>query len=282
MPEGPEIRRQTDLLIRLIGNKKFLGIHPYENCKYIYHEDIFSDAIDYPLKKITCKGKWFFIQFEGFWITAHHGMGGHWTDQKKKGDNNYHLKLYFGDVEKIGDKSKIRNLTKIYLNNTRFGKFEILTNEEVKEKMDGIAGGFIGDYILSLKEWINSLAKFTDRKMLHGIWLDGGKVCSGIGNYLRSEIMYEAGLHPATKLGDMNEQDRIRLYQIAKKVTERFYNGPKEWKVYGQPIDPEGRKVVKYKKSSRHIWFVEEKQKEPLWLIEKRQEALKRNTEFKW
>ena len=288
MPEGPEVRRQTDWLSSLIGEKKFLGIECLDGCKYDIDINRFNSALHKPLKRITCKGKWFFFEFdielnnkpndelnnelnndklelnkekhEGLWIAVHHGMGGHWADKKRKGDKNYHIRMFFADIEVNNGKEKARDMIKLYINNARFGQFEVLTTEEAHDKLDSLANGFIGEYILTEEQWTENLKRFTNRKSLYSIWEDQEKLCSGIGNYLRSEIMYEAKLYPFLTLGQLSEQQKIDLYKIAKKVVERFYSGEKVFKVYGQDKDSEGNEVVKTTKNNRKIWWVKEVQ----------------------
>ena len=59
-----------------------------------------------------------------------------------------------------------------------------------------------------------------DRRALKHLLLDQSFL-SGIGNYLRSEILFEANLHPDTRLGKLSQPKKSELALISRKITER-------------------------------------------------------------
>ena len=59
-----------------------------------------------------------------------------------------------------------------------------------------------------------------DRRALKHLLLDQSFL-SGIGNYLRSEILFEANLNPDTRLGKLSQPKKSELALIARKITER-------------------------------------------------------------
>ena len=59
-----------------------------------------------------------------------------------------------------------------------------------------------------------------DRRALKHLLLDQSFL-SGIGNYLRSEILFEANLHPDTRLGKLSQAEKSELALISRKITER-------------------------------------------------------------
>jgi endonuclease VIII len=64
-------------------------------------------------------------------------------------------------------------------------------------------------------------ARFA-RRPLGVLLLDQGFL-AGIGNYLRSEILFVAGLHPDAKLGDLLADTKQRLARAALAITRRAY-----------------------------------------------------------
>lgn len=62
---------------------------------------------------------------------------------------------------------------------------------------------------------------FQNRK-LTTLLLDQGFV-SGIGNYLRSEIMFYAGVNPKKKLKQYSEEEKDKLAKATYKLTQRSY-----------------------------------------------------------
>ena len=54
--------------------------------------------------------------------------------------------------------------------------------------------------------------------------MDQRSIVSGIGNYLLSEIMYEAGLDPDVKVSDLNDEDITRLFNSINIIINKSYN----------------------------------------------------------
>ena len=60
------------------------------------------------------------------------------------------------------------------------------------------------------------------RRMLGGLLLDQGFL-GGVGNYLRSEILYYAGIDPDRRPLDLDDDERLRFARAALTVTRRAY-----------------------------------------------------------
>ncbi|WP_235937483.1 endonuclease VIII [Marinobacter caseinilyticus] len=86
------------------------------------------------------------------------------------------------------------------------------------------------------------LAIFDDRRFrgrsLGGLLLDQGFV-AGIGNYLRSEILFEARLAPALRLRDLDDGARRRLAEAILTLIQRAYT------LKGVTNDPKKAKQLK-------------------------------------
>ena len=61
------------------------------------------------------------------------------------------------------------------------------------------------------------------RRQLSGLLLDQGFL-AGVGNYLRSEILFSAGISPYRKTGSLTEDERHRLARSAIEITALAYH----------------------------------------------------------
>ena len=87
------------------------------------------------------------------------------------------------------------------------------------------------------------------------------KNLAGVGNYLKSESLYQANIDPRQTLEDIDEEILWHLYSIIRSISQESfeshgasfhsYQGPKgekgshgfTFKVYGQKKDPNGHIV---------------------------------------
>ena len=60
------------------------------------------------------------------------------------------------------------------------------------------------------------------RRALGALYLDQGFL-AGNGNYLRSEVLYFSGLHPARRPADLDDAARERLARETLRVARRSY-----------------------------------------------------------
>ena len=86
------------------------------------------------------------------------------------------------------------------------------------------------------------------------------KYFSGVGNWIRAEILYECKIAPNRKLGDLTDSDVKHLYHWSIKILKDAYKvkgltisnyidpegnyGTYKVKVYMQKTDPLGHKVI--------------------------------------
>lgn len=98
------------------------------------------------------------------------------------------------------------------------------------------------------------------------------KYISGIGNYLRSDIMYNARIDPKKITGDITDDELTRLYNSSKLVIKNAYDsmgargdyvdlfgnyGKYEHLAYGRSYDSLGNKVESFNdKNNRKVWYV--------------------------
>lgn len=227
-----------------------------DKIRYLYHK----------LKGVTSKGKKILFIFDSFIIGCSLGMEGHWGYIPR--NNLKHTKI-------ILDFSG----TKIYFDDTRcFGRVSFLNN---KEQVNDFLK-HVGIDLLRERNWITDekwLSEFKNKK------LRNKEVCdflleqqrfSGIGNYLRAEILFDARISPFRKLGDLSENEILQLKVSTFKIIDEAYKGygltiatystPSgvkgiyECKVYGKQ-SVEGYPVIKEKTKDRAIHYCPDLQK---------------------
>lgn len=259
MPEGPEVKTIVDSLNQILCGssiEKVSGISKDLDIEKI------NSFLPLSVKKVGCKGKQIYIELDNDWYILNHlMMSGYWSIQPDK-----YTRLTF-EYKKEGKESKI------YFNDVRkFAKTYFLTKKEALTILDDIGEDFLNDNIKEEK-FISNLKK-CGKKYLVKCLMDQRSICSSIGNYLLSEILHRANIHPESKC---SEVDGKKLYNSCKEVITESYDAKgvskKDYKdvdgekgsyynclrVYEKTKDEKGRKVVKIKgKHSRSIYYVPE------------------------
>lgn len=221
-----------------------------------------------PLKinNINCKGKFIWFEFENdwsAWITF--GMTGRFTLNENLNHNNVSFvfnkfNIYYNDI---------RNFGTIIFNNDP---------EELNKKLK-----LLGPDIFNRNEFTLDIIKYLLKKKIYqnkeiGIILMEQKFISGIGNYLRAEILYNAKINPFNKICSLKKNDIINLYNSIIKISRESYNkqvktyvtdnkesnkytNGYEYMVYQRLKDKYGNIVINEKLGKRTIWWVPNIQK---------------------
>jgi formamidopyrimidine-DNA glycosylase len=120
---------------------------------------------------------------------------------------------------------------------------------------------------------IESKMNKIKNKAIEEIITDQQLIISGIGNYLKSEILYDCKLAPNRKIKNINEEELKSLFNSMKTLTKKLTKSldidedkegyyEKQFKVYRKEEDPLGNKVETYKtKSGRTTHWVPSIQK---------------------
>lgn len=275
MPEGPEVLTIADMMDFYLTGKKLMNIE-YLSGKYIdEHPDNFSTCIDFlplQIRRVFCKGKLIVIELDNDWyITSHLVMTGSWrlkdTNFKKE-----HVRCKF--TLDVTDSFGIIDISELYYIDIRdMGKFEFIQGKDnINEILSNLAYGFIGEYIIDFTTFSDNISKCKKSNLITKL-RDQKSICSGIGNYLISEIMYDSELSHLLKCNELSEQQIKRLYESCKKIItlsyrneglsiENFVNiyGEKGkfeqfLKVYRKKTDCHGNRVMSIKKGQT-FWFV--------------------------
>lgn len=273
MPELPEVRHHSEKLRDLFKkcNLEKIVIHrgPYLNSEKTKYETFRKSVSDYKphlIKDVKTKGKYMYFLLEGeqyYALGIHHGMEGSWCDDP----SNKHiiLELVFAENKKI-----------FFQDSRRFGTFSFLSENELQQQLDKL-----GEDVLELQNYpefwniIKNNKKIQKRRLCE-VLLDQ-TVVSGIGNYLRADIMYHAKLNPQRIINSLSDEEIKTLYNSIKNIVQKSYdskatttgsysssihNGNYVFLIYGRNKCPLGHKVDRFQdKQKRTVWYVPELQK---------------------
>ncbi|MGD1938233.1 MAG: endonuclease VIII [Cyanophyceae cyanobacterium] len=212
MPEGPEIRRAADRIERAIAGPLIEDVQ----FAFDHLQSYESDLIGQRVLEVETRGKAMLTHFDnGLSIYSHNQLYGVWMIRKK---NNFpqtrrQLRLAIHGDEKMAllySASSIEVLDKKGIKNHSFlgGLGPDVMNKRTQKRT------------LS-NRLIKQLEKHK-RRQLCGSLLDQKMVC-GIGNYLRSEILFLAKLHPSRRPVDCTKEELKSLVKLMISVPEQSY-----------------------------------------------------------
>ena len=209
MPEGPEIRRAADQISRAIVGEPAeveFGLPSLTR----RGRDLSGRVIE----SVETRGKAMLIRFEGDRIVySHNQLYGVWKVVKSgtRPRTGRQLRLRIENDRKAAllySASEIEVLRSRDL--ARHPYLEKLGPDVLNEQLDPQA---VEDYLHECG---------FQRRALGGLLLDQGFL-AGVGNYLRSEILFRAGILPERRLGDLNDAERRALADAVVSMIRRGY-----------------------------------------------------------
>jgi formamidopyrimidine-DNA glycosylase len=287
MPESAEVKIIADVLNKNLKDKKLISIEVNSKSRYgkdgqIPKYDQLHPLLPLKIDQIWSRGKVIMFQLEGdIYITSQLGMEGKWSPQPL--NHSGVILTLEGEEKWYYDDTRHMGILTIY--------FDVESLEMIKFKEHGpdllISALMIFDQYqpvhslqipLYWEEWLRCINNGRLSKKPIGEYLKEQKRFSGIGNYLRAHILYISKISPFRLLGQLNEEEKIILYNNSIKTVYESYKagGLTVWTymspegkrgtfkvlVYGQETDPEGNKVEQYKsKGKQTIWWVPAVQK---------------------
>jgi len=269
MPESPEVAKQSDKIRKYTEKCNIIfGLCWDDKSRYHTREDMKGfKYVKLPItvENVYSRGKLiifecFNISMEKIFMVSHLGMTGFWTEKKDKHSN---LWIKFGKEEN----GFYREIFRLYYNDARkFGSFNIYKDlgELFKKNGPCLMSASLNKY---KKYQIKDAATFDIwNKSLKNTKLKNKPICefmleqkhvSGIGNFLRCEILYKCKIHPNKTLEKLTESEIKILYEKTLEIIYKFYSSQGIFECYGEKFDPLGNKVEKYNDSKkRTVHFV--------------------------
>ncbi|MEC7986000.1 MAG: endonuclease VIII [Myxococcota bacterium] len=241
MPEGPEVRRAADRIERAIGGKPLQNVR-LETPKLDIPSSVLKGNI---LRRVQTYSKAFVLEFDqDISIYVHLQLYGVWK------------------TGRIHSPPKTRRSLRIWLEtDTHYAALYSATEIEARNPQTIVEHPYIkklGPDLLNRSTYgVGHVSrrlgqkKFARRRLGH-LLLDQS-FFAGVGNYLRSEILFDAGLHPNQTLGKMNANQKTALARSIHTMLHRAY------KTGGVTLDPQRVAKAKSKgvtrRNYRHFTF---------------------------
>ena len=210
MPEGPEIRRAADRI-----NKVLVGSEITES--NFYYDPIKDKAKIIKNKnivKVTSQGKALLIRFVNGWsMYSHNQLYGRWTVNLKSTliKSNRALRVIFKT-----NKHAVRlwSATDIDL---------LKTTEECNHKfLKRIGPDVLNESCTPKLIEERLMSKGFQKKKASSLMLDQS-LLAGLGNYLRSEILFDAKIHPDDRPIDLDKTKITQWAESIKKISFLAY-----------------------------------------------------------
>jgi len=209
MPEGPEIRRAADLVSDALLNKPITKVELIL-AKLKRYQKVLADA---RVTAVDTHGKAMLTRFNnGLTLYSHNQLYGRWYIQESH---------QYPDT-----KRKLRvaiHTTKTSAQLYSASEIEILSSDELsrhpflsKLGPDVLATTDVSTFINQLTE-----ARFYRRQL--GSTLTEQSMVAGLGNYLRCEVLFAAGLHPTSRPVDCSDEKLEQLATLILGLAKQSY-----------------------------------------------------------
>lgn len=218
MPEGPEVRVMADQLSKMLIGKKMVEISFDQKSKCSREKItqgkrflLLQEINPQPSKvvDVTSDGKTLIFWFEnGHALTTGLGMEGRWLESPTKHSNAW---ITFEDQSRI------------YFDDSRhFGNLRYYTSEAaVVADLDDLHGPDILAEEVPEEEWRRIFRRYPRREICSALM--DQKIVAGIGNYLKSEILYEARIRPDRKISELSDDQLELLREISHRLIRQSY-----------------------------------------------------------
>lgn len=271
MPEIAECRRYVDQLNKEYGGHDLLNVEVVGGRFVKEGLQIYLDCLAFPLKNVKMYSKGKFI---------------YWTTRELSSQRDVFFFITLGMAASFGKENKHSAIKftfdndEVFYNDIRhFGTVKVEFEQATLNKKLKSLGWDALKYSTMPSDLIGSLRKYDNHTIAEELL--NQKIFAGVGNYIRSEALYRAAIHPNKKIHDISNDEIKDLCQhIADIVHEAykcggatiqtysdlygnvgtFYN---QFRVYGKKIDPLGNEVLKLTAADgRTVHYVKEIQGE--------------------
>ncbi len=210
MPEGPEIRRAADRVHKAIGGRTANNVF----FAFEHLEPFAQRLTGRRVERVTSRGKAMLTIFEGdYAVYSHNQLYGRWQTAKPGTRPATRRSLRFA-VDTAHRSALLYSASEIdVIERARIDEHPFLARLGPDALDKGVTAEQIDDRLAS--------ARFR-RRQLAALLLDQGFV-AGLGNYLRSDILFAARLSPRARPGALDGATRRRLAAAILDITRRSY-----------------------------------------------------------
>lgn len=210
MPEGPEIRRAADRIAKVVQGRVIERVE-FGLSRLQEFEGMLSGV---KVNELETRGKALLTHFDNdLTLYSHNQLYGRWyvvkRDRLPKTNRSLRVALHTATHSAL-----------LY----SASDIEVLTADELTtHKFLARIGPDILSQELTPQRVVQQLedAKFRGRKLAH-LYLDQGFL-AGVGNYLRSEILFEARVNPNLRPKDLSPAQHMALGETTIEISKRAY-----------------------------------------------------------
>ncbi|MGB3765826.1 MAG: endonuclease VIII [Phormidesmis sp.] len=210
MPEGPEIRIAADKIERALSALPTTGVFfAFDHLKP-FEQDLTGCYV----KGIETRGKAMLTHFDnGLSVYSHNQLYGKWMVRKALEYPETNRQLRFA----------IHNAKKSALLYSA-SDIQILTEPEIETHpfLSQLGPDVLSKKLTAKQLQASLLSKKHHRRRLANLYLDQ-HFLAGIGNYLRSEILFVARLHPKLRPIDCTEEQLLVLADASIAIARQSY-----------------------------------------------------------
>ena len=210
MPEGPETRRAADRISNRLRDRSLSHLRlPFPPISEF--EGVLKKA---HIESVTSRGKALLIRFDnGLSLYSHSQLYGRWTVNKASTEIRWNRSLRAEFVAE-GYAVRLWSATDV----------EVLPTDKEEEHPyilklgpDVLDDDTTSDMICERLE-----SPRFNRRQASSLMLDQTFI-AGLGNYLRSEILHQAGVHPKSRPKDLDPGAITKLGSLTKSISIRSY-----------------------------------------------------------
>ncbi len=210
MPEGPEIRRAADAIAAVLEGREAQVVR-FGLPRLRRHASTLRGR---RISAVETRGKALLTHFEHGWtIYSHNQLYGVWQ------------------VRRGHDLPETRRSLRLLLQTDTHSAMLYSASDIGVWRTDELAGhpflSRLGPDIMNRElAWRDVAERLAEpaftRRTLASLYLDQGFL-AGVGNYLRSEILFDAGLHPLRRAHSLSRGERGRLARSTLEISRRSY-----------------------------------------------------------
>lgn len=216
MPELPEVNYLSQTIIKHCKGKTLESIELLKG-RYVKHGPPkhfkeFIQNLPLVLTDVIQKGKVMALCFNNECIISRLGLTGWWYINKDKPS------WIHSDPNVV---FKFKGLTLNYVDPLSYGTLHFLSKEDLEKEFLKLAPDYMS---ITLKELQERLLKkpILLNKTLEDVLVDQHALVSGIGNYLKAEILYDVKLSPFRTLNTLQKRIGKLFYLPQRKSPNRF------------------------------------------------------------
>jgi DNA-formamidopyrimidine glycosylase len=274
MPEGPEVANIAQSLHKLLKNKSILSIRMFESSRYKKcngfngYNLLKHGAV---LKSVTARAKKIIFEFvdisgKSVYMISFLSMEGKWLRKKGK-----YTDLVFSFGVKNVQNVFIPTDILFYDDMRKFGTFEVFTNPLEFNRVFKSTGPDLLNEVVALDKYIEVIKNPKLNSKEISWFLLQQKYFSGIGNYLKSEVLYMAKIAPSRIIGTLSYDDIKALYFYSLSLIRESYElgglsfstyvnvdgqkGEYKPRVYNKNMDVLGNHILKEKFTDKRYTY---------------------------